>query len=83
MTRGVWRGPCSKEDLWWSLSDDSFGHSKEKSSVLETLGKPSRKELKKKDAVPWWIAEDDSDDGGKYCIMKRRCLSPISSLVVD
>ncbi|XP_019352401.1 centrosomal protein of 162 kDa isoform X1 [Alligator mississippiensis] len=47
-----------------SLSDDSFGHSKEKSSVLETLGKPSRKESKKKDAVPWWIAEDDSDDGG-------------------
>ncbi|XP_077668899.1 centrosomal protein of 162 kDa isoform X4 [Eretmochelys imbricata] len=47
-----------------SLSDDSFGNSKEKSTVLETLGQPRKKELKKKNPVPWWISEDDSDDGG-------------------
>ncbi|KAM7173406.1 centrosomal protein of 162 kDa isoform 2-T5 [Macrochelys suwanniensis] len=46
-----------------SLSDDSFGNSKKKSTVLETLGQPRKKELKKKDPVPWWISEDDSDDG--------------------
>lgn len=23
--------------------------------------------MKKKDAVPWWITEDDFEDGGKYC----------------
>uniref|UniRef100_A0A8C3SRU4 Centrosomal protein of 162 kDa n=1 Tax=Chelydra serpentina TaxID=8475 RepID=A0A8C3SRU4_CHESE len=32
-------------------------------TVLETLGQPRKKELKKKDPVPWWISEDDSDDG--------------------
>nr|XP_032639313.1 centrosomal protein of 162 kDa-like isoform X2 [Chelonoidis abingdonii] len=47
-----------------SLSDDSFENSKTKSTILETLGQPRRKELKKKDPVPWWISEDDSDDGG-------------------
>ncbi|XP_039388317.1 centrosomal protein of 162 kDa isoform X4 [Mauremys reevesii] len=47
-----------------SLSDDSFENSKKKSTILETLGQPRRKELKKKDPVPWWISEDDSDDGG-------------------
>ncbi|XP_067416847.1 centrosomal protein of 162 kDa [Emydura macquarii macquarii] len=47
-----------------SLSDDSFGNSKKKSTILETLGQPRKKELKKKDPVPWWISEDDSDDGG-------------------
>ncbi|NWR53948.1 CE162 protein, partial [Bucorvus abyssinicus] len=47
-----------------SLSDDSLGNSKEKSSVLETLGQPRKKETKKKDSVPWWISEEDSDDGG-------------------
>ncbi|TFK12623.1 Centrosomal protein of 162 kDa [Platysternon megacephalum] len=47
-----------------SLSDDSFENSKKKSTTLETLGQPRRKELKKKDPVPWWISEDDSDDGG-------------------
>uniref|UniRef100_A0A8C0BBV9 Centrosomal protein of 162 kDa n=1 Tax=Buteo japonicus TaxID=224669 RepID=A0A8C0BBV9_9AVES len=47
-----------------SLSDDSLGNSKKKSSILETLGQPRKKETKKKDSVPWWISEEDSDDGG-------------------
>ncbi|NXK16825.1 CE162 protein, partial [Arenaria interpres] len=50
--------------LTQSLSDDSLGNSKKKSSVLETLGQPRKKETKKKDSVPWWISEEDSDDGG-------------------
>ncbi|XP_075779941.1 centrosomal protein of 162 kDa isoform X4 [Pelodiscus sinensis] len=44
-----------------SLSDDSFGNSKKKSTILERH--PKKRELKKKDPVPWWISEDDSDDG--------------------
>uniref|UniRef100_A0A8B9DZW1 Centrosomal protein of 162 kDa n=1 Tax=Anser cygnoides TaxID=8845 RepID=A0A8B9DZW1_ANSCY len=51
-------------DLIQSLSDDSLGNSKKKSSILETLGQPRKKEMKKKDSVPWWISEEDSDDGG-------------------
>lgn len=51
--------------LTQSLSDDSLGNSKKKSSILETLGQPRKKETKKKDSVPWWISEEDSDDGGK------------------
>ncbi|KAM9155992.1 centrosomal protein of 162 kDa isoform 2-T3 [Pangshura tecta] len=47
-----------------SLSDDSFENSKKKSTIFETLGQPRRKESKKKDPVPWWISEDDSNDGG-------------------
>ncbi|XP_043366548.1 centrosomal protein of 162 kDa isoform X5 [Dermochelys coriacea] len=52
-----------------SLSDDSFGNSKKKSTILETLKQTGKrqsrkKELKKKNPVPWWISEDDSDDGG-------------------
>ncbi|NXK39196.1 CE162 protein, partial [Piprites chloris] len=47
-----------------SLSDDSLGNSKKKSSVLETLGQPRKKERKKKDSVPWWISEEDLNDGG-------------------
>ncbi|NXG06087.1 CE162 protein, partial [Sakesphorus luctuosus] len=47
-----------------SLSDDSLGNSKKKSSVLETLGQPRKKERKKKDSMPWWISEEDLDDGG-------------------
>ncbi|NXL64475.1 CE162 protein, partial [Chordeiles acutipennis] len=50
--------------LTQSLSDDSLGNSKKKSSVLETLGQPRKKETRKKDSVPWWISEEDSDDGG-------------------
>ncbi|NWW85857.1 CE162 protein, partial [Rhynochetos jubatus] len=50
--------------LTQSLSDDSLGNSKEKSSILETLGQPRKKEMKKKDSVPWWISEEDLDDGG-------------------
>ncbi|XP_074847055.1 centrosomal protein of 162 kDa isoform X2 [Carettochelys insculpta] len=47
-----------------SLSDDSFESSKQKFTILDTLGHPRKRELKKKDPVPWWISEDDSDDGG-------------------
>ncbi|XP_038033226.1 centrosomal protein of 162 kDa isoform X2 [Anas platyrhynchos] len=53
-----------EEFLKESLSDDSLGNSKKKSSILETLGQPRKKETKKKDSVPWWITEEDSDDGG-------------------
>ncbi|NXJ67002.1 CE162 protein, partial [Rostratula benghalensis] len=55
--------------LTQSLSDDSLGDSKKKSSVLETLGQPRKKETKKKDSkdsVPWWISEEDLDDGGVH-----------------
>uniref|UniRef100_A0A8D0FN42 Centrosomal protein 162 n=1 Tax=Strix occidentalis caurina TaxID=311401 RepID=A0A8D0FN42_STROC len=50
---------CSQN---FSLSDDSLGNSNKKSSILETLGQP-RKKTKKKDSVPWWISEEDLDDG--------------------
>ncbi|KAM6138285.1 centrosomal protein of 162 kDa [Phoenicopterus ruber ruber] len=53
-----------EEFLKESLSDDSLGTSKKKPSVLETLGQPRKKEAKKKDSVPWWISEEDLDDGG-------------------
>ncbi|XP_009581113.1 PREDICTED: centrosomal protein of 162 kDa [Fulmarus glacialis] len=52
-----------EEFLKESLSDDSLGNSKKKSSILETLGQPRKKETKKKDSVPWWISEEDLDDG--------------------
>ncbi|NXH85798.1 CE162 protein, partial [Edolisoma coerulescens] len=47
-----------------SLSDDSLGNSKTKSSILGRLGQPRKKEKKKKNSVPWWLSEEDSDDGG-------------------
>ncbi|NXG54431.1 CE162 protein, partial [Hemiprocne comata] len=47
-----------------SLSDDSLGNSKKKPSILETLGQPRKKETKKNDSVPWWMSEEDLDDGG-------------------
>ncbi|NXW55581.1 CE162 protein, partial [Eurystomus gularis] len=50
--------------LTQSLSDDSLGNSKKKSSILETLGQPRKKKTKKKDSVPWWLSEEDLDDGG-------------------
>ncbi|KAJ7417786.1 centrosomal protein of 162 kDa isoform X4 [Pitangus sulphuratus] len=53
-----------EEFLKESLSDDSLGNSRKKSSILETLGQPRKKERKKKDSVPWWISEEDLDDGG-------------------
>ncbi|NXL94924.1 CE162 protein, partial [Alectura lathami] len=53
-----------EEFLKESLSDDSLGSSKKKPSILETLGQPRKKEAKRKDAVPWWISEEDLDDGG-------------------
>ncbi|KAM4679563.1 centrosomal protein of 162 kDa isoform 5-T9 [Amazona ochrocephala] len=53
-----------EEFLKESLSDDSLGNSKKKSSILETLGQPRKKETKKKDSVLWWLSEEDSDNGG-------------------
>lgn len=41
------------------LSDESF----EKST--KTPRQPKR-EVKMKDTVPWWMSEDDFEDGGKY-----------------
>ncbi|XP_051470727.1 centrosomal protein of 162 kDa isoform X2 [Apus apus] len=52
-----------EEFLKESLSDDSLGNSKKKPSILETLGQPRKKETKKKDSVPWWMSEEDVDDG--------------------
>lgn len=62
---------CTKEELdeqfeeflKESLSDDSPGNSEKKSRVLEALGQPRKKETKQKDAVPWWLCEEDLDDG--------------------
>lgn len=42
------------------LSDDSFENSNK-------TPRP-KKEVKKKDTLPWWITEDDFEDGGKYCL---------------
>lgn len=42
------------------LSDDSFENSN------KTHRQP-KKEVKKKDTLPWWITEDDFEDVGKYC----------------
>ncbi|KAM9383605.1 centrosomal protein of 162 kDa [Phaethornis superciliosus] len=53
-----------EEFLKESLSDDSLGNSKKKPSILESLGQPRKKETKKKDSVPWWMSEEDLDDGG-------------------
>ncbi|XP_077031007.1 centrosomal protein of 162 kDa isoform X2 [Agelaius phoeniceus] len=52
-----------EEFLKESFSDDSLGNPKKKSSILEKLGQPRKKEKKKKDSVPWWLSEEDSDDG--------------------
>ena len=41
------------------LSDDSFENSN------KTPRQP-KNEVKKKDTVPWWMAEGDFEDGGKY-----------------
>ncbi|XP_027459941.1 centrosomal protein of 162 kDa isoform X4 [Zalophus californianus] len=45
------------EKFMKELSDDSFENSN------KTPRQPKR-EVKKKDAVPWWITEDDFEDGG-------------------
>ncbi|XP_017682059.1 PREDICTED: centrosomal protein of 162 kDa isoform X2 [Lepidothrix coronata] len=52
-----------EEFLKESLSDDSLGNTKKKSSILETLGQPRKKGRKKKNSMPWWISEEDLDDG--------------------
>lgn len=45
------------------LSDDSF----ENSNKTPRQPNEDNKETKKKDPVPWWIAEDDFEDDGKAC----------------
>nr|XP_034965348.1 centrosomal protein of 162 kDa isoform X3 [Zootoca vivipara]XP_034965349.1 centrosomal protein of 162 kDa isoform X3 [Zootoca vivipara]XP_034965350.1 centrosomal protein of 162 kDa isoform X3 [Zootoca vivipara]XP_034965352.1 centrosomal protein of 162 kDa isoform X3 [Zootoca vivipara] len=46
-----------------SLSDDSLGNEpKKKSSIPDTIGQATNQELKK-NPVPWWISEEDSDNG--------------------
>uniref|UniRef100_A0A8C9E049 Centrosomal protein of 162 kDa n=1 Tax=Phocoena sinus TaxID=42100 RepID=A0A8C9E049_PHOSS len=46
------------EQFMKELSDDSFENSN------KTPRQP--KEVKKNDTVPWWITEDEFEDGGKY-----------------
>uniref|UniRef100_A0ABI7X9Z4 Centrosomal protein of 162 kDa n=1 Tax=Felis catus TaxID=9685 RepID=A0ABI7X9Z4_FELCA len=46
------------EKFMKELSDDSFENSN------KTPRQPER-EVKKKDALPWWITEDDFEDGGQ------------------
>ncbi|XP_026913117.1 centrosomal protein of 162 kDa isoform X3 [Acinonyx jubatus] len=46
------------EKFMKQLSDDSFENSN------KTPRQPER-EVKKKDALPWWITEDDFEDGGQ------------------
>ncbi|XP_012493634.1 PREDICTED: centrosomal protein of 162 kDa [Propithecus coquereli] len=47
------------EQFMKELSDDSFENS-------NTTPRQTKKEMKKKDAVPWWITEDDFEDGENY-----------------
>nr|XP_028578733.1 centrosomal protein of 162 kDa isoform X5 [Podarcis muralis] len=48
-----------------SLSDDSLGNEpKKQSSIHDTVGQATNKEPKK-NPVPWWISEDDSDNASK------------------
>lgn len=47
------------EQFMKELSDDSFENSN------KTPRQP-KNEVKKKDTVPWWMAEGDFEDGGKY-----------------
>ncbi|XP_054347842.2 centrosomal protein of 162 kDa isoform X1 [Pongo pygmaeus] len=44
------------EQFMKELSDDSFENS-------DKTARQSKKEMKKKDTVPWWITEDDFKDG--------------------
>lgn len=62
-----------------SLSDESFGNEpKTTSNILESVGQTRKKEPKKQ-PVPWWISEDDSDDSRMYgssgSFLKSRRLS--------
>ncbi|XP_038617262.1 centrosomal protein of 162 kDa isoform X2 [Tachyglossus aculeatus] len=72
-----------KEDL----SDDSIESSKTP-SVLESLGKPRKRKSKKKDPAPWWITEDDSDDGGVlgasgHFLKSQKTSQPMVKTVVE
>ncbi|XP_025240238.1 centrosomal protein of 162 kDa isoform X1 [Theropithecus gelada] len=46
------------EQFMKELSDDSFENS-------DKTARQSKKEMKKKDTVPWWITEDDFKDDGQ------------------
>ncbi|XP_067839980.1 centrosomal protein of 162 kDa [Heptranchias perlo] len=66
-----------------SVSDESvdLGNSP-KSSVLSSLGQHKRKEIKK-DTKPWWINDDDSDEGhvlgtNKSFLKSQRTSQPIA-----
>ncbi|NXI45312.1 CE162 protein, partial [Galbula dea] len=52
-----------EEFLKESLSDDSLGDCKKKPSILETLGQPRKKEAKEKDSMPWWLSEEELNEG--------------------
>ncbi|XP_005995113.1 centrosomal protein of 162 kDa isoform X2 [Latimeria chalumnae] len=54
-----------------SLSDESIelGNTK-RSSILDTLGKSRKKEVKKRESKLWWATEDDSD--GEEILGKSR-----------
>ncbi|XP_066468584.1 centrosomal protein of 162 kDa [Tiliqua scincoides] len=54
-----------------SLSDESFGNEpKTNSNIPETTGQARKKESKKQ-PVPWWISEDNSDDSNPKFIKQR------------
>ncbi|XP_070589253.1 centrosomal protein of 162 kDa isoform X2 [Erythrolamprus reginae] len=58
-----------------SLSDDSLGNEQNQSVIPESLEQSKNK----KHPVPWWITEDDSDDGIRDTgnnFLKSRKLSP-------
>ncbi|PNJ51790.1 CEP162 isoform 7 [Pongo abelii] len=56
------------EQFMKELSDDSFENS-------DKTARQSKKEMKKKDTVPWWITEDDFKDG---ISIKRQDMIPVS-----
>ncbi|KAJ6665778.1 hypothetical protein lerEdw1_001250 [Lerista edwardsae] len=67
-----------------SLSDESFGNEpKTKSSILESSGQARKKEPKKQ-PVPWWISEDDSDDSNpKFIKQRKKIIGGKDELVED
>uniref|UniRef100_A0A2K5LNT7 Centrosomal protein of 162 kDa n=2 Tax=Cercopithecidae TaxID=9527 RepID=A0A2K5LNT7_CERAT len=57
------------EQFMKELSDDSFENS-------DKTARQSKKEMKKKDTVPWWITEDDFKDDG--ISIKSQDMIPVS-----
>ncbi|XP_023567734.1 centrosomal protein of 162 kDa isoform X2 [Octodon degus] len=62
------------EKFMKELSDDSFGKSN------RTPRQP-KEQVKKKEAVPWWLTEDDFEDGGllgtNVSYLKRKASRPV------